>query len=149
MKFKKVHSSKCLEVFSPDFSEELDLPLYGSKVSAGFPSPADDYLDVKIDLNKHLVQHPSATFYVRVKGNSMIDAGISDGDLLVVDRALEPAKNSIVICVIDGEFTVKRISRKGKDFYLIPANAEYKPIKIEKEQSFQVWGVVAYVIHKV
>jgi DNA polymerase V len=126
----------------------MEIPLYNSGVSAGFPSPADDYVENKLDLNKHLISHPSATFYVRVKGSSMIGAGIKDGDLLIVDRALEPGNNDIAVCIIDGDFTVKRINKHNGDVYLIPENPDFKAIRITETNNFQVWGVVAYVIHK-
>jgi DNA polymerase V len=123
------------------------LPLFLAKISAGFPSPAEDYIDKNLDLNEYLIKHPSSTFFVRVEGDSMINAGIHSGDILIVDRALEPADNKIIIAVLNGELTVKRI-QKGKDkLYLIPENDEFKPITITEETDFQVWGVVTYVIH--
>jgi DNA polymerase V len=109
-------------------------------VSAGFPSPAGDYLDNRIDIFEYLIQHPTATFYVRVKGNSMINASIHDGDLLVVDRS--------IVAIIDGEFTVKRISKYNNKLYLIPENEHFKPIEITETMDFEVWGVVTFVIHK-
>ena len=124
------------------------IPLADGAVAAGFPSPAGDYLDTKIDIFEYLVQHPIATFYVRVKGNSMINASIHDGDLLVVDRSIEPRNNQIVVAIIDGEFTVKRISKYNNKLYLIPENEKFKPIEITETMGFEVWGVVTYVIHK-
>ncbi len=124
------------------------LPLVGGAVAAGFPSPAGDYMDTRIDIYEYLIQHPTATFYVRVKGNSMINASIHDGDLLVVDRSIEPRNNQIVIAIIDGEFTVKRISKYNNKLYLIPENEKFKPIEITDTMDFEVWGVVTYVIHK-
>jgi DNA polymerase V len=117
-------------------------------VAAGFPSPAGDYLDNRIDIFEYLIQHPTATFYVRVKGNSMINASIHDGDLLVVDRSIEPKNNQVVVAIIDGEFTVKRISKHNNKLYLIPENEHFKPIEITETMDFEVWGVVTFVIHK-
>ena len=127
---------------------QLELPLAGTAIAAGFPAPAEEYLDLALDLNKELVKHPAATFCVRVKGDSMVDAGIQDGDLLVIDKALEAKEGCIAVCFIDGEFTVKRLAMREEGVYLMPANAEFKPIRITEENEFLVWGIVAYVIHK-
>jgi DNA polymerase V len=135
-------------VYKSTILHPLAIPLVLGCVPAGFPSPADDYVENKLDLNKYLIQHPSATFYVKVKGHSMMGAGITDGDMLVVDRAIEPRNNDIAVCVIDGEFTVKRVNKVNNDVYLIPENPEFKAIRISEGQNFQVWGVVQYVIHK-
>ena len=148
LRLNKISESEELEFYSAETTTELKIPLFESGVSAGFPSPADDYLDLPIDLNEFLIKHPAATFYVRVKGNSMEGAGIRNGDLLIVDRAEEPRNKSIVLGVIDGEFNVKRIKKKGSDLYLMPDNPEFKPIKINDNMHFQVWGVVTYVVHK-
>jgi len=126
-----------------------EAPLFLESVSAGFPSPADDYIDKKLDLNEYLIKHPSATFFVQVRGESMIKAGIHNGDILVVDRSLEPSDEKVVIAVINGEFTVKRIKRLNEALYLIPESDQYSPMAVEEEADFQVWGVVTYVIHKV
>ncbi|HWR01448.1 MAG TPA: translesion error-prone DNA polymerase V autoproteolytic subunit, partial [Chlorobaculum sp.] len=104
--------------------------------------------ELKLDLNKALVRHPNATFYGRVKGSSMIDAGIEDGDILVIDKSLEPKDGDIAVCFLDGEFTVKSISTGDDGLYLVPANKEFKPIRIGEESEFLVWGIVTYVIHK-
>jgi DNA polymerase V len=125
------------------------LPLYGSRVSAGFPSPADDHLEDKLDLNTHLIQHPAATFFVRVRGNSMIDAGIHDNDLLIVDKSLEPVSGKIVIAVINGELTVKRYRMLKDGPYLMPENPHYKPIPLHDGLDVHIWGVVTNVIHHV
>ena len=148
LRLNKISESEELEFYSAETTTKLKIPLFESGVSAGFPSPADDYMDLPIDLNEFLIKHPAATFYVRVKGNSMEGAGIRNGDLLIVDRAEEPRNKSIVLGVIDGEFTVKRIKKKGSDLYLMPDNPEFKPIKIDNNMDFQVWGVVTYVVHK-
>ncbi len=124
------------------------MPLAGAAIAAGFPSPAEEYVEITIDLNKELIKHPAATFYARVKGDSMVDAGIQDGDLLVIDKALEPKEGTVAVCYLDGEFTVKRLTVQEEGVYLMPANAEFKPIRITEENDFLVWGIVAYVIHK-
>ena len=128
-------------------SIKKNLPLY-SNIYAGFPSPAEDHMDLSLDLNEFLIKHPAATFYVYAKGDSMINAGIYDGDLLIVDRSLNAELKSIVIAIIDGEFTVKRVNRINNTLYLIPDNSLYKPIKITKEMNFEIWGVVTHTIHK-
>ena len=148
MKLKPIKETEKFQFFSSDVDEESEIPFYASSVSAGFPSPADDYTELSLDLNKHLIKHPSATFYARVKGDSMINAGINDGDLLVVDRALEIYDNCIAVCIIDGEFTVKRLKKQKEKILLIPENEKYKPIEVSEFNDFEVWGIVAYVIHK-
>ncbi len=124
------------------------LPLYGCKVSAGFPSPADDYLEGMLDLNEHLVQHPSATFFVRAIGESMLGAGIHPDDILVVDRSLTPTSGRIVIAVVDGELTVKRLHLSPDATRLLPENPAYPPIEIREGAELHVWGVVTSVIHR-
>lgn len=124
-------------------------PLVSACVMAGFPSPADDYIDHPLDLNTHLIQHPSATFFVRVQGDSMKGAGIYDGDMLIVDRALEPTIGKVVVAVINGEFTVKRMMKHGSTFNLVAENPDYAPIEIRDGSEFQVWGVVTYCLHQV
>ncbi|MBU4009750.1 MAG: translesion error-prone DNA polymerase V autoproteolytic subunit [Proteobacteria bacterium] len=134
-------------IYIPDITTKCERPLFMVPVTAGFPSPADDYIEGKLDLNKYLIKHPAATFFVKVAGDSMIDAGIHPGDILIVDRAIAPADKKVVIAVIEGELTVKRIRMiKGK-IYLMPENENYKPIEIEKEMKFDIWGVVTNVIH--
>lgn len=135
-----------LEFFKPNLESDIRIPLIQDVVSAGFPSPAADFLETFIDLNKELCKNPLATFYVKVKGNSMIDAGIHDKDLLIVDRSLEPRNNKIAICFIDGEFTVKRIRLENKNLFLMPENSNYQPIKITEENQLIIWGIVTYVI---
>jgi len=116
-------------------------------VSAGFPSPAEDYIEGDLDLNKHLVKHPAATFFVRVSGSSMIDAGIHDGDILIVDRSLEPVDRKVVITVVNGELSVRRIRVTRDRVVLVSENRDYNPLPVEKEMDFDVWGVVTSVIH--
>ncbi len=134
-------------VLWPDRSTKWARPLFLASVSAGFPSPAEDYIEGRLDLNRHLIKHPAATFFVRVAGDSMIDAGIHPGDILVVDRALEPQDSNVVIAVIDGELTVKRISQRHGKLFLMPDNEAYQPLEILAEMEFEVWGVVTSVIH--
>ena len=126
----------------------MPLPLFLANVQAGFPSPAEDYLDKTLDLNELLIAHPAATFFVRVMGDSMRNAGILSGDVLIVDRSLEAIDNAIVIAIINGEFTVKRLSKKEGHVFLVPENPSYPIVEITPESDFQVWGVVTYVIHK-
>ncbi len=137
-----------VNIFTPEIGEKKELPLFLESVSAGFPSPADDYLENRLDLNDYLIKNPAATFFVRVTGNSMIEAGIHSGDILVVDRSLTPKDGNVVIAVIDGELTVKRIKQSKNKIFLLPENNNYKPIEITTEMHFEVWGVVSYVIHK-
>ena len=125
------------------------VPLFLSPIHAGFPSPADDYTEKKLDLNELLIQHPQATFYVRVTGDSMRQDCINEGDILVVDRSLNAYHNAIIVALINGEFTVKRLYHKGESIYLMPANTKYKPMRITESMNFQVWGVVTYCIRKV
>lgn len=138
-----------LTFFQPDFESDIRILYVSEGVSAGFPSPAADFMETSIDLNKELSENPLATFYIRVKGNSMIDAGINDKDVLVVDRSQEPQNNKIAICFIDGEFTVKRIQVEKDCLYLMPENADYSPIKVTEENQLIIWGMVTYVIKKV
>lgn len=127
---------------------KIQFPLFNYAVSAGFPSPADDYIDIKLDLNEYLVKRPASTFFVRVRGESMVKAGIHDGDLLTVDRSITPTSGKIVIAVINGECTVKRIHYKNNILYLLPENDAYEPIMIrECTDTVFVWGVVTHVIH--
>jgi DNA polymerase V len=136
-------------VAAPDFSTPYACLLFLVPVSAGYPSPADDYLDGALDLNQHLIQHPTATFFVRVAGDSMQEAGIHSGDVLIVDRALPPSDGSVVIAVINGELTVKRLSKRHGTLMLLPENQQYPPMPITETTAFEVWGVVTYVIHRV
>jgi DNA polymerase V len=133
-------------IFAADAASESPLPLAFPALSAGFPSAALDFDDRKIDLNRELIPHPSTTFFGRVKGNSMQEAGIGDGDLLVIDKSLDATDGRIAVCFIDGEFTVKRIHLDGKDTWLMPANPAYSPLKITDANDFRIWGVVTYSI---
>ncbi|MFH0866923.1 MAG: translesion error-prone DNA polymerase V autoproteolytic subunit [Bacteroidota bacterium] len=149
MKKKTTAQKPVIEIFRPWQGKSLELDLYTTKISAGFPSPADDFLDRKLDLNEYLIRNPSATFLVRVDGNSMVNAGISDDDILIVDRSVEATDGKVVIGVIDGEFTVKRIIKKGKKLFLKPENEKFNPIEITGDMDFKIWGVVVYTIHKI
>lgn len=124
------------------------LPFYEGGVAAGFPSPADDYLERELDLHELLVDHPAATFFVRVQGESMSGAGLASGDILIVDRSLSPQSGKIVVALLNGEFTVKRLLREGEQVSLVPDNPRYKSIVVTSEDDFQIWGVVTYVIHR-
>lgn len=148
MKLSRIHSGPVLDFYTADFTTILELPLADTGISAGFPSPAEDFGELVLDLNKALIKHPAATFYARAKGVSMMDAGIRDGDLLIIDKSLDPKEGSIAVCFLNGEFTVKRISLQDDGLYLMPANSEFKPIRISEENEFQIWGIVTYVIHK-
>ena len=132
------------------FDKKLDLQL-ASAIKAGFPSPADDYMSESLDFNKDLIKHPEATFYGRVEGDSMIEAGICDGDIAVIDRSIEPEHGDVVVGYIDREFTVKFLDlshQKEGYIELRPANKLFKPIRIDEDSNFRVWGVVIYVIRK-
>jgi len=135
-----------LEIFRIETEAELPLPYADLGIKAGFPSPAQDFMDLSIDLNKELVKHPASTFFGKVKGDSMKDAGIQDGDILIIDKSLEPSNGDMAVCFIDGEFTIKYIKIEKNIIWLIPANEAYKPIKVTEENDFLVWGIVIYSI---
>ena len=124
----------------------IHLPLFSHKVAAGFPSPADDYIEDRLSLDQHLIQHKDSTFFVRAKGNSMVGAGIFDGDLLVVDKSLNPVSGDIVIAVVDGDLTVKRLIKRGETVTLKPENHRFKEIEFKDGQELQVWGVVTSTV---
>ena len=134
-------------IYVPELSTRYALPIFLGRLPTGFPSPADDYLEGKLDLNRHLIKHPAATFFVRVTGDSMIGAGIHSGDLLVVDRALEPEDKHVGVAVLDGELTVKRLFKQNGIVRLLPENLNYPPLEIIPQQTIEVWGVVTSVIH--
>jgi DNA polymerase V len=137
-----------LELYRPDRTTPQYFTLFSYRIPAGFPSPADDHLDKKIDLNEHLVQNPAATFFIKVSGDSMIDCNIHDGDVLIVDRSVEASEGNIIVGLVDGEFTVKCFSKRNGKVYLQPANPKYKPLEITEGMEFSIWGVVVYVVHK-
>ena len=144
----KLNSSSTLDIYSSDTDSILDLPLL-TGISAGFPSPAMDFIDLNIDLNRHLIKHPTATFYGRVKGESMKDAGINDGDLLIIDKSIAPIDGKIAVCFVDGDFTLKRIKTDKDGVWLIPANESYQPIHLTESNDLRIWGVVTHVIKSV
>ncbi len=146
LKINKINSSSLLDFYSSNTNSVLELPLAEGGIAAGFPSPAQDYIDLSIDLNKELISNPSSTFYARVKGSSMIDAGISDGDILVVDKSLEPQDGDTAVCFIDGDFTLKYIRIDADAVYLEPANPTFKTIKVTEDNNFCIWGIVTYSI---
>lgn len=135
-----------LEIMCPDLSSHTSLPFAEMGVQAGFPSPAQDYMPESIDLNHELIRHPASTFYARVEGNSMIDEGIAPGDILVIDRSIEPADGDLAVCSLDGDFTLKRIRLRQGQVWLIPSNETFDPILVTSECRFEVWGVVTYTI---
>lgn len=135
-----------MHYFQLQTSQKVLIPLAFNSVSAGFPSPAQDFLENHLDLNEYLIEHPTATFFVRVQGDSMQGDRIFDGDLLIVDRALEPKDGDVIIALLDGEFTVKRINKNTTGFWLVPSNKHYRKIKITSEMDFSIWGVVLHTI---
>lgn len=143
-------SLRVVTVFStPSNALEVPRPLFTSTVPAGFPSPADDYIEGQLDLNRHLIKNSAATYFVRVSGDSMTGAGIHSGDLLVVDRSLEPKNGNVVVAVIDGELVVKRLRLSEGKPWLIPDNGAYPALEVRAESEFRVWGVVTNVVHPV
>lgn len=147
-KSNKKEKAQELSFMLPDITNAVELPLLSPQVSAGFPSPAEDYTDNTIDLNKELIKNPYATFLARVKGFSMKEAGIEPGDILVIDKSLEPEDNKIAVCFLDGEFVLKRIKTDKNCAWLMPANKDFAPIKITEDNNFCVWGIVTYIIKK-
>ena len=141
--------SSVLELYRPDTSTVLPLPYADEGIRAGFPSPAQDYIETSLDLNKLVVHDKTSTFYARVKGDSLKDEGIDDGDILVIDRSLGPQDGDLCACFVDGEFTAKRLKILEDRALLIPANDKFKPIEVTAEDNFRVWGVVTYHIRKI
>ena len=133
--------------YSDSTSKKFKIPLLNDSVSAGFPSPADDYTEENIDLNEHLISNPFSTFFLRVKGDSMINAGIKDNDLVIVDKSLTARPGNIIIAMIDGEFTIKRLSIKNDELYLKAENHNYPDFRFKNHIDVQIWGVVIYSIH--
>ena len=137
-----------LEIKTIAEGSDLSLQLFESRIQAGFPSPAQGAFADSVDLNHELINNPAATFCARVIGDSMIDSGINEGDMLIIDRSLEPQDGDIAVCFIDGDFTVKRIIIKNDELSLVPANRKYPVIKVPKESNFIIWGVVSHIIKK-
>ena len=148
MSLKFLTPKNTLEFYTPDETQSLEITLAQTGISAGFPSPADDFKEFKISLDRTLVKNKEATFYAKVSGQSMIGAGLDDGDLLVVDKSLNPENNKIAVCFIDGEFTVKRLKVTTEGIYLQPENPAYNPILVTDENNFHVWGIVTHVIKR-
>ena len=146
MELHKLRSTNTIDFFSANTATALELPYVDAGISAGFPSPADDFMEFSIDLNRELIKNPVSTFYGRVKGNSMKDIGIHNGDLLIIDKSLPPTNDKIAVCYIDGEFTLKRIKLDIDCVWLVPANEVYQPIKVTAENEFMVWGIVIHVV---
>ena len=136
------------EIWLVDDSQSVELPYYDTKVQAGFPSPAEDHLEQRLDLNTLVIDNPSSTFFVRVAGESMRQIGITDGDILVVDRSIESWVNRIVVAVIDSEFTIKRFTKRNGTVVLEAENPDYPSITITEEMDFSVWGVVSWTLKK-
>lgn len=146
MKLKNINTTESIKLYIPDVSSEVKLPFFDVGISAGFPSPADDFIELSIDLNKEFIKHKYTTYFARVKGHSMKNVGINDGDLLIIDKSLEPQNNKIAVCQIDGEFTVKRIKIEKDIIWLIAENEDYVPIKVTPENNFVIWGIVIHSI---
>ena len=147
MKLQLLHKNPQVNLYIANVDNTFKAPYFSGGVSAGFPSPAEDHMHSKLDLNELLITHPSATYYVRVVGDSMLEAGIVSGDLLIVDRSIEVKNNSIVVAYVDGEFTVKRFQKIFNKVYLKPENKQYKSIEIKEDMDFEVFGVVVHAIH--
>ena len=144
-----MNTSFRIKFIKPSVLSKLNIPFYQNGICAGFPSPADDFLDLSIDLNKEYIRDKEATFYGRVSGDSMINAGLYDGDLLIIDKSIEPTDGKIAVCWIDGDYTVKRIKITKDTIWLVAENDKYKPIKVTKENDFLIWGIVTTIIKKV
>ena len=143
-----MYKNKNLDLFKSIKNKQILTPIFLDSVSAGFPSPATDYMENKLDLNEYLIKHPAATFIVKAKGPSMIDAGILSGDLLIVDRSVTPKNENIVIASVFGDLTVKKIRKKENLFFLLSANSDYPSIQVKEEMECFIWGVVTYIIHE-
>lgn len=139
---------KAIEIHKIDITSSLPLQYADEGIKAGFPSPAQDYMEQAIDLNRELIKHPASTFYGRVVGNSMIGEGIEEGDILVIDKSLELMDDDLAICFVDGEFTLKRVRLESEAAWLVPSNPDYPLIKVSKENDFIIWGIVTYTIKK-
>lgn len=141
--------SNNIDIFTPDDGNSIEIPLSSERVAAGFPSPAEEFTTQGLDLNRKLIKNPASTFYARVSGLSMVDEGINDGDLLVIDKSIEPYDGCLAVCFIDGEFTLKRFEKHDGYGLLVPANKEFKAIKVTADNDFCIWGIVTYLIKKV
>ena len=135
-----------IDIFTPH-SHHDEIPVVEG-IHAGFPSPAEDYTEPVLDLNRYVIKNPASTFYARISGDSMVGVGIQDGDIVVIDKSLEPTNDQIAVCFIDGEFTLKRIHTENGRLFLMPHNPNFPSIEITEENNFQVWGIVTYIIKK-
>ena len=142
-----MYKNKNLDLFKSIKNKQILTPIFLDSVSAGFPSPATDYMENKLDLNEYLIKHPAATFIVKAKGSSMTDARILSGDLLIVDRSISPKSDDIVIASIFGDLTVKKLKKKQNSFFLLSANSDYPSIEVKEEMECFIWGVITYIIH--
>jgi DNA polymerase V len=149
MIIKELYKKSGIKLYSICKQTKFELPFLESLIPAGFPSPADDYMELSLDLNEKLIRNPSSTFFAQITGSSMVNAGINDGDIVIVDKSLPVKNNSVLVCSIDGEFTLKKFKKIDSNTgYLLPENPDYKPIKVDKHNNFMIWGVVTYTIHK-
>lgn len=135
-----------LQFFPISTDTKLELPFVKEGINAGFPSPANDFVEDFIDLNKELIRNPDSTFLAKVRGNSMVGLGLENGDVMIIDKSLEPKHRKVVICVVDGEFTIKRVKKENGFYWLVPYNTEFNPIKVTPDNEFMIWGVVTYII---
>lgn len=147
-KNKESKESFNFDLFLPEFLSQQELKLFSSQIPAGFPSPAEDFLEKRLDLNEYLIKNKSATFLIKVYGDSMMNAGIFDGDMLVIDRSVQPSSGKIILGVLNGEFTVKRMEKRRNKLFLVPENKKFDSIEITNEMDFKIWGVVTFAIHK-
>lgn len=144
---RKIKMAESLQIFSPEECSPSGLYFVG-KITAGFPSPAADYLEEILDLNQVVIKNGAATFYGRVNGSSMKDAGVDDGDILVIDKSLEYRAGALAVCFLDGDFTLKRLKKSKGQLYLVPANKDFPPIAVPENAEFTVWGIVTYILKK-
>lgn len=144
-----MENSVTLDIITASTDTSVELPLASSEIHAGFPSPAEGLITLKLDLNRELIRNAASTFFARVSGCSMIDDGVDDGDLLVIDRSVEPYDGCMAVCYIDGDFTLKRFEHHGAYGLLVPANKNFTPIRVDSDNDFSIWGVVRYIIKKV
>ncbi len=142
------HRQVSIDIIKADAATHIPLPYADQGIQAGFPSPAQDYISETVDLNSELIKHPAATFYGRVSGDSMSEEGIEQGDMLVIDRSLQPEEGDLVVCCVDGDFTLKRIHIEPGRVWLLPSNESYDPILVTPDNQFSIWGVVTYTIKR-
>ena len=145
---KMINDCIIVEFFPADTSTALDIPIVSTKIPAGFPSPASDFEENSLDLNTFLIKHKTSTFFAKVSGDSMKNAGVHDGDLLVVDRSLEASNRDIAVCYLNGEYTVKRLVFENDAVWLVPENDRYEAIKVDSGNELIIWGIVISVVKK-